>query len=513
MNITSEGRYTQLVSMRQTFLDRARDAAKLTIPTLVPPDGAGPHTKYYTPFQSVGARGVNNLAAKLLLALIPPNSPFFKMVIDDYMIDKLAGQPGMRGEVDKALNRIERTVMTEIEAGALRVAAFEALKQLVVAGNVLCYLIPGGGMKIFKLDRYVVHRDPMGNVLEIITKEEVSPLMLPEEFRKTLKKEDTSPEKTISLFTHIKRVEGKWTVHQEVKGQVLPGSKGTYPLDKSPWIVLRWTKLDGEDYGRGYVEEYYGDLRSLEALTQALVEGSAAAAKVIFLVNPNGTTNKDVLTNSPNGAVRSGNREDVSVVQMEKFNDFRVVLDTVSRIENRLAAAFLLAASVQRDAERVTAEEIRIMAGELEDALGGVYSILSQEFQLPLVQRLLFQLERDGRLPPMPKGMVKPAITTGLEALGRGHDGTKLMRFIGAIAQLPEAVNHINMSDLITRLGTSEGIEMSGLVKDQEQLAAEAQQAQMQMMIDKLGPNAMNIVRDQMDPSKNGQTQDAAPAA
>ena len=42
--------------------------------------------------------------------------------------------------------------------------------------------------------------------------------------------------------------------------------------------------VDGESYGRGRVEEFIGDLKSLEALSQALVEGSAAAAKVVFTV-------------------------------------------------------------------------------------------------------------------------------------------------------------------------------------------------------------------------------------
>ena len=44
--------------------------------------------------------------------------------------------------------------------------------------------------------------------------------------------------------------------------------------------------VDGECYGRGRVEEFIGDLKSLEALSQALVEGSAAAAKVVFTVSP-----------------------------------------------------------------------------------------------------------------------------------------------------------------------------------------------------------------------------------
>ena len=69
---------------RDAFLRRARDCAELTIPYLVPPSHQTGSTTYVTPFQGVGARGVNNLASKLLLALLPPNSPFFRVVIDKF---------------------------------------------------------------------------------------------------------------------------------------------------------------------------------------------------------------------------------------------------------------------------------------------------------------------------------------------------------------------------------------------------------------------------------------------
>ena len=77
-------RYTQLETDRTPFLARAREAAELTIPTLMPPDGHSGSTSYSTPYQSIGARGVNNLASKLLMTLLPPNSPFFRLTMDDF---------------------------------------------------------------------------------------------------------------------------------------------------------------------------------------------------------------------------------------------------------------------------------------------------------------------------------------------------------------------------------------------------------------------------------------------
>ena len=118
--------YSKLESDRLPFLTRARDCSKYTLPTLVPPAGHSNATKYYTPYQAIGARGVNNLASKLLLALLPPNSPFFRLQIDDFTLEQLTKQEGMRAQVEEGLNKIERAVQSEIEAGAIRVSAFRA---------------------------------------------------------------------------------------------------------------------------------------------------------------------------------------------------------------------------------------------------------------------------------------------------------------------------------------------------------------------------------------------------
>jgi hypothetical protein len=516
---TAAGLYANLESLRRSFLDRARECAELTIPSLLTKDGHSEASRLPTPWQGIGARGVNNLASKLLIALLPPNEPFFRLSIDDYALEELTQQEGMRAKVEEGLNRIERSVMNEIEGNAIRVGGFEAIKQLLVTGNVLMYLPTEGGMRVFRMDRFVVRRDPMGNVLDIITKETLSPEALDPKIREMLDgKTDGATDagaKTLDLYTHIYREGKKWKVYQEIKGMRVPDSEGSYPLDKSPWIPVRFTKIDGEDYGRGYVEEYLGDLKSLEGLTQSIVEGSAAAAKVLFLVNPNGVTDIAELAEAENGAFKEGMATDVSTLQLQKYNDFRVALETATQINERLSFAFLLNSAVQRSGERVTAEEIRYMANELESALGGIYSILSQELQLPLVKRLMYQMERQKRLPVLPEGTVQPVIVTGMEALGRGNDLNKLNMFFqaaGMIAQLPP---EINKSDALMRTGASLGIDMKGLVKSPEELQAEMeaqqQQAMMaQMMQQGTGPAIQAVGRLAEKGMENGQGQEAA---
>lgn len=520
---TCAGRYEQLAVEREMFLNRARDCSEVTIPTLVPPSGHSSATEYRTPYQGIGARGVNNLASKLLLSLLPPNSPFFRLQVDDQTLVELTGQNDARAKVEEALNQIERSVMTEIETSGLRSPIFEALKHLIVAGNVLVYLPKSGGIRVFRLDSYVVKRDPYGNVLEVITKEEISPAVLEEKELELLGSDLNSDVKEsyndkVALYTHLYLDGNKWRMYQELKGKVVPGSAGNWPIDKSPMMPLRWTRIDGEDYGRSYVDEYLGDLISLEGLSKAIVEASAASAKVLFMVNPNGTTRMRDIAQAENCAIVAGNSNEVSVLQTQKYADMRVAYDTVRTITERLSYAFLMNSAVQRSGERVTAEEVRFMAKELEDALGGVYSILSQEFQLPLVNRLMDRMTKAKRLPELPKGIVRPAIVTGLEALGRGHDLNKYNAFLQALQPIgAEAVaQYMNVGDYITRIGTALGIDMDGLVKTEQDIMAEQQaqaEAQQQMMMnetmgrmaEKATPQAMEMAQQGLsDGNGNG---------
>jgi hypothetical protein len=504
---TAKGRYQQLTTDRSPFLTRAWDCSALTIPSLLPRNSATSAAALLTPYQGMGARGVNNLASKLLLALLPPNQSFFRLRIDDQTLEELQGNADGRTKVEEGLARMEKVMLTEAETTTTRSPLFEALKQLIVTGNVLVYLQPEGGLKIYRLDKYVVKRDPAGNLLEVIVHECVHPETLPEDLRKVAAASVTGTQKTVDVYTWVRRKGGMYHVHQEVADKVVPRSKGKWPVDKLPLFALRWASIDGEDYGRGHVEEYIGDLRSLEGLMAAIVEGSAAAAKTIFLVNPNGSTQERTISDAPNLAVRSGVASDVSVLKVEKFNDFRVAHDTINMVEQRLAQAFLLTSSITRNAERVTAEEIRLMARELEDALGGVYSILAQEFQLPYVRRLMHQLTMQGKLPQLPPDTVKPSIVTGLDALGRGHDLQNILTFAQTVkaALGDEAFSAtIKPTNFVTQVATALGIETKELVKTEEEVANETAAARRQAMIQQLGPEAMKAMAAQNQGNTNG---------
>ena len=492
--LTAAARYQRLVTSRDAYLQRARDCSKVTIPTLIPDAGEKDRGTLKTPYQSLGARGVNYLASKLLITLFPPNSAFFKLEIDDLVLRATEGGPEIKAEFDSALVNVEHAVMTAMETANGRASMHEAFKHVLVGGNVLLY-VAEEGFRVIHLNRYALCRDPMGHVIEIVVEEEVYPEVLPADFLEAANADDDdsegySSQKTLKLYTHIEYENDKVHWYQEAKGKEIPGTHGMCDTDVSPWIPLRFNRVDGEEYGRGYVEEYYGDLLALEALYQAVLEGSAAAAKILFLVNPNGTTRPRTLANAANGSIIQGNATDVTVIQSQKAQDLSIANSVIDRIEGRLQFAFLLNTAIQRPGERVTAQEIRYMSQELEAGIGGLYSILTQELQLPLVRRLMHVMRKQRKLPAFPKGdggkaLVNPKPVTGLEAIGRGDDRNKLVDFITTVGQVlgPDVLQkYINVDEALRRLANSESIDTTNLVKTKEQLDGEAAAANEQMV-------------------------------
>ena len=519
----AEAIYLNLESQREVYLQRARECAKLTLPMVMPEKGANYSTEYDTPYQGLGARGVNNLASALLMSLLPPNQPMFRLVVDKMAIRPIAQMDEIKTEIDTTLSEIERSVMQEIETTQVRVGTFEALKHLIITGNVLLYLPNEGGMRVFNMNSYVVKRDPMGSPKCIVTKETVSAYELPEEYAEYLpKKEGTEGESTyedtIDLYTKVEWLRGRVRVHQEIGGKVIEETKGSYPEDKCPWLPLRMSRVDGEDWGRSYVEELIGDLKSLDGLHQAVVEASAAASKLVIVVNPNGSTRIRAIARARSGDIIEGNPADVGVIQTNKGADLNTALLTINTIKERLSYAFLLTEATIRNAERVTAEEVRLVIQSIERQLGGIYSVLSQEFQLPLIRRVMDRMNKANRLPDIPEKYIKPTIITGVDALGRGNDLNKLDVFLAGAAQVlgPQMIQEfVKIPEYLARRAASLGIDTKGLIVTEEELAAKMQQQRQMQMQDQYGPELMGSLAKSVanNPQMAAQMMQAASGA
>lgn len=501
-----KSRFNQLNSRRGEVLDRAERAARLTIPALHVADGHTEQTKLPTPYQGTGARAVNSLASKIVLALFPPGHPFFTLALSAAAQREL----GEDSKVASALSDIEQITMEKFESTRIREVNARAGKTLLVAGNYLIHVVDAERIRGFGLRHFVVNRDSMGLVVECLLKESVSMVALSPELRKLLeadpefKQISEKPDREIELYTGMIRRDGKYHVHQELNLTHVPGSDSTHPLTAPPLIPIRWTSVDGEDYGRGMVNEYEGEFKSLDDLRRDILKASANAAKIVWLRKPGAVLKKLELSTARSGDVLDGNLEDVRALTLDKYGDFRVSLEQIRDITVSLREAFLMNSAVQRAGERVTAEEIRYVAQELETALGGVYSLLSEEWQRPLISRYLDVLQRSGDLPKLPAGATRMTISTGLSALGRSLSMNKALGFWqAAVAVLgpEEAVLRLNSTWLLTELAIGHGISEKKAVIDDAVVQQRMQQKQLQAAVEKSVPGVAQEMTKGMNAS------------
>jgi hypothetical protein len=427
--------WSQLNGERQGFLRRCERYAALTIPKLCLPEGHN-HltTQQTTDYQSLGAAAVNHLNNRILLSLFRPGDPFFRL-----------DPQGKTKEMMKQL-------------GVL----LELTKET----------------RVYGIRNFCVKRTSSGLVHTIVIREQLKfdELELPVRQQITGKQ----PETVVSLYRLICLDEGgkSYTMKMAVDEQIIMGNQymGKWPLDKMPYHVIAWDLADEADYATGLVEEHLGDFEALSALSESLLDGSVLGTEIRWLVNPGGITSVDEFKKSSNGDAIAGQEGDISTVSGDNAKGVEFALKVIEVYSQRLARAFLLQSAMVRDAERVTAEEIRAIAMELETAFGGVYSQLGVLWQKPVAQWCMADIDLDVRGTEL-----AVTVITGLDALTRNAALEKLRAALGDLAlfeQLPDGLKaRIDWEKIAGFVGAGRGVDLVPFLKSEKQVQAEQQQA------------------------------------
>lgn len=479
-------RYSTLKTVNDSVLTRARAMASLTSPLAILPEGHTEVDALTYPHQSLGSSLVNALANKLVLSLMPPNANFFKLVIDPQTMPENTEK---KAEVEALLVGIEEDIRVMTSDMALNVALHEAMVSLIVGGNALLK-VSKDGVRTFRLSDYVLERDIEGNLLEIITKETMSTRTIPEEVFELLTDEELEK---VDIYTRAFNVRGTWYYYQTVDDIVIEDSFSTFQdIVDLPFIPLRWRGLPGESYGRGLVEEFVSDWRAFEGYTQIFLEYSEVASRAILGIKPGSVIRANDLLGAKTGSVIKGDlANDVTTLHLNKGADLNTSLQMAQVLEMRLRKAFLDPTSVQRDSERTTATEVVQAMQELEKSLGNVYNSLALSLQKPLASKLM-KLRTGKSTDPK----IEILIITGIEALGRHADYQKVVEFVRTVQSLgsPELLlSRLNISELIQTIANTIGLDISSIVKSEEEIQQEQEAQAQQQLQQQAGQEAVSV--------------------
>lgn len=491
-------RYEELEKCRTNWLNQAYTMAELTIPYILPRTEHTTPDNLPIPYSNIGAFAVKTLASKLMLQVLPPNQAFFRMGISPKarrLLSKSDPDGKVLSEIEEKLADLEQRTLREVGRGTIRAVATEVLLHYVIVGNVVMHVPTKGNPSMTDLRSFVVKRSYDGDLLELIVEDCANKASLSKEqlsvyVPKTAEKD--SDDEEVEIYTVMELIDDKYHVWQEISGNVVPKSTGTYDRDKAPFIVLRATATAGEDYGHSYVSAFQGDLMLSEGLTKAVKQGSLASSRIVFGVDPAAPPGlEQQLTEAPNCSFHRFKPEHVQAVQVQKQSDLTVAANMLSDVHARIRTGFLMA--YQRNAERVTAEENRIHYQELQAVLGGTFSMLAADFQVPLVNRIIARLKANGDLDDMADAVnvTIPTIVTGIDAIGRASDLNNLMAFTEIVQKAfgAELAGFLNTEEYIKRVAAATNVRTKSLIKSEEQINAMRQAQNMQQLGEKaVGP-------------------------
>lgn len=470
--------WEKLARERNEFLDRSKKYATLTLPYLMEEARSQPGSQ--NGWQGVGAQAVNHLANKLAQVLFPPQRSFFRVDLTQQGEAAITGAGYKKSDLSSLFAVVETQAMKALEGRTFRPAMVEAFKHLLIAGTVMLYKPKTGSIQAVPLHHFVCSRDTNGDLLDIIMLQEKSLRTFDPQTRAAIEAakggQKCKDDDEIKLYTHARLdASGMWVVQQSAD-DVPVGVESRVTSEKLPFIVATWKRAYGEAYGRPLCEDYAGDLFVIQFLSEAVARGAALMADIKYLIRPGSQTDVDHFVNSGTGEVITGVADDIHIVQLGKYADLTPIDAVLEKYTRRVGVVFMMESLVRRDAERVTAVEIQRDALELEQSLGGAYSLFAVTLQAPLAMWSLQDTANS-----FTKEKIDPVIVTGIEALGRMAELDKLAQF-SQFMSLPlnwpqPAQDAVNWPDYINWVRGQISAELP-FFKSPEQLKQDQQQMQ-----------------------------------
>lgn len=458
LDVTAKERFDELDKNRGTTLDRAVLCATVTIPYIFMEEGSSSQDDLSRGYaQGYGAKLVNHLVGKFALSILPPSQPFYRLSATNEAMAALSeGDEDKKFEIERILAEKEDGILRYINKSRFRKSLYPALRIAMVTGDSIIEKLEENIYRVLNLRNYVIKRDSAGNILDLIVKEVLDYDAVPDDIRATI--DEDKRDEQVELYTRVYLEDKVYKKYQEIEGTTVSGSEVDLKKLSDSYISIRWNAVDGEDYGRSFVEEHLGTFIALEKQMKVINESSATASKTVFLVNPNGMTRYKDFVEATNGKAIIGHESDITTVKVNKNNDLQASLQIVQDYKRELAEAFLMGSASIRDAERVTAHEVQLVASELEASFGGIYTAIAENIQLPLVEDAMKTLKIDGG------DDIDIIITAGVEALGRNVELNKinsLIQNLGILSGLvgqEEVARKINVSSMLSAIVSNSGV-------------------------------------------------------
>jgi hypothetical protein len=494
---TIAGEFKRLDGLRTTRIDASEQYAYYTIPSVFPREDLTDSTVSIGMLDSIGSAVVNHFANKLVTTLFSPNRPFFRLMPDSTAEEvktlnaaKEGDDPEEQKQAQDAFDMlrskfvtVEKDAVRYLERIGYRTAATNAAKLLIITGDVVIRSEANEKSAAYSMRDYVCSKDLTGRDVVLIVRDTLVYGALTPDQQASVQAAQEVPQQftastPVTIFTRLELTnDGRYAVTQAIDNHDIPNDAPRLVTEAdSPFTHLSWNLSKGENYGRGLVEDFSGSFHMIDNFTNYQAKMAAKMADLKILVDPASGIDVQQLNTSDTGTYIAGKPGDVQNLSTGMDASLQYLEAIIQTHKRQISAAFLYQTGQTRDAERVTAEEIRENAAELEIAHGGVYSRFASDWQAKVASEAVSAIGEDMG------DVVEPQIMTGMDSLSRTGEMQAVriwMQDLAMTAAIPEDVRAwMKAGEFAQYAAIQRGVDHGAFVKTDEEFAAEQKQAQ-----------------------------------
>jgi len=295
------------------------------------------------------------------------------------------------------------------------------------------------------------------------------------------------------------------SLYIERKAETIVSESG---FEEFPFAAPRFSKLDGEVYGRSPAMSALPDLRMVSRASEDWIDAvEMAVVPPVFLPDVEGMERTDLRPGAINvyDPTRGG-----SPVMYKAGGDTQVGMDFITRKDTAIEQMFMVDLFQMFQAaaggKNMTATEVAERVGEKIQAIAPVVSRLQSELYQPVIERVVTLLGHAGLLPDPPavlRGSQYDVVyTSRLDARLSETENRNMLKFLAEAGQAVQIVSAapaltalVDIDQIIKRLAQNDNVPATlirttrEVEKHRKQMAqAQAQAQQRQLLADKIAP-------------------------
>ena len=359
-------------------------------------------------YDITAVNSTRRLVSRLHASLVPPGEQWFELEAGEQITD-----PNERKQINAFLQQYTAVIFQALNDSNFDLAINEMLQDLTIGTGAMMVLATNNEDEPIKFKSVAVDGIyPEGDAYDEINTvfREFKDLRV-EDIPRLWKRAKLTQAMETAVTTNPLRkfclIEG--VIYDAERDQynivVFEEGSGEYLLDiwskSSPWVVARWSKSSNEVAGRGPVIEALPTIRSLNVLTEEIMRNVALSTSPPWMAASDGVFNPYLFQIEPNKVIPVS-RQSMGSIPLERLDvasDIRMGTLEMQDLRQQVKDALFDNPIRPVDSPSQTATEIMVRQQNFLEDIGPAFGRLSVELLPKIINRVIYILQRKGRLP------------------------------------------------------------------------------------------------------------------